>query len=659
MTKLAEWCAEQPEWISDALRRAAVTDEPNAADISAIACRVGLAHGVPADGEHPCEPYNDDHLRPDQAVDDDVLICSVGPLEGVDRLLSDQELQFALDGVTVVFGDNGSGKSGYARALRRLCQARVPIALQGDVYATGAAVERRVTYKFKKGDQEAVSAVWTDGENPPTTLAGITMIDTENARVYVAGDSEILFLPPEIGCLTRLGKLYTSVSERLQTEANVLSGNLAGAYGEHLNADTAAGQIVRRLVVATARAALPTEVQLQDAAAWTDELEAELSALETELALSPAAIAVQLLRVVSAVDAVALYLKGIEAELDGTNAAKLVEDIAKKKQTKSTADALATEQIGGQPIAATGSEVWKTLFGYARVFAAEAELRQLEEPFAEGDPCPLCQQALGPDATQRLAAFDQFIEGKANTDATEAAEVIAAHLVRLEALPFRPALDLQQVLAEFAARGDDELALATQTVERSAHLQNRRDNFVAAIAAEDETALPDLGGSPIKGLEDAAAQLREKQQEAAAGAREDDPRVIRAKELRDQRTLHDQLAEIKVRRGSLDRRLGLLECVNALNTASISRLATSIRKDLVTPELRTRIVAELKGLGLGHIPLEFKEASKQGTSFFEMALATPNRADKLKVLSEGEQRALTRSKSWRRRAMTSPARRST
>ncbi len=121
-----------------------------------------------------------------------------------------------------------------------------------------------------------------------------------------------------------------------------------------------------------------------------------------------------------------------------------------------------------------------------------------------------------------------------------------------------------------------------------------------------------------------------------------DPTLVqRAAELRDQKQLGGQRDEVLNRREALERRLQLLECATALNTLSVSRLATAIRKELVTPELSRRINHELDTLSLSHIPIKFGEKTERGTSFFEVALASEERADKVKVLSEGEQRALS------------------
>ena len=74
-------------------------------------------------------------LEPPQATkDESVCILAVRGLKNVNRLAPEQELTFEPDGLTVVFGNNGSGKSGYARVIRSMVRARHHADLLPDVF---------------------------------------------------------------------------------------------------------------------------------------------------------------------------------------------------------------------------------------------------------------------------------------------------------------------------------------------------------------------------------------------------------------------------------------------------------------------------------------------------------------------------------------------
>lgn len=116
--------------------------------------------------------------------------------------------------------------------------------------------------------------------------------------------------------------------------------------------------------------------------------------------------------------------------------------------------------------------------------------------------------------------------------------------------------------------------------------------------------------------------------------------IARAEELIDAHRLSLELDVVLVRRADVERRQRLLGCKSGLDTRPISTVATRLRRELVTPELRTGIENEIKELDLEDVPFRFEEASDRGRNYFDIVLDTPLGADKARVLSEGEQRAL-------------------
>lgn len=643
MGKLAEWCAGQPSWVHDALYRAAIADEITQTEVDSVAARVAASHGILADAEHHCEAFSEDSLRPTDSGSEDVLLCSIGPLEGVDRLADDQELKFALDGVTLVFGDNASGKSGYVRAARQLCHARVAGQLRGNVFADSAGQKPiRVAFCYKKGPNgEVCRETWSLGDPRPSVLSSITILDTENARVYVEGENEILFLPPEVNCLTRLGKLYTFVGAKFQNEADALTSANSGAFGALYSESSLAGGLVRRLTTSTPMNALPTEKQMRDAGRWEVNLDKELRQLEIEITQSPQVLQAKCERLATSVETATTSLRGSLGHIDDTAAADLIQLISERRRTADVAAAFATEQIRGLPISAIGSDPWKQLYQYARQFAAEAGVRAANEAFEIGDPCPLCQRPLDEESARRLAAFDAFIEGKASADARTAAKAVEGRVATLRAVNLKTDEEFSQLLSEYSSINVDAERVAATAMAFNASARTRRDLMILALQGGETPSLEGLPASPFEALTKAALELREQARALLERSGSDTSTTQSVSQLRDQKRLHDQLGEVLQRREALELRLSLLTCVAAVSTLPVSRLATSIRKELVTPELSRRVTEEIKALGLAHIPLKFGEKTERGTSFFEVALATDQRADKESVLSEGEQRALS------------------
>ena len=84
--------------------------------------------------------------------------------------------------------------------------------------------------------------------------------------------------------------------------------------------------------------------------------------------------------------------------------------------------------------------------------------------------------------------------------------------------------------------------------------------------------------------------------------------IARAEELRDANRLSLELDAVLARRADIERRQRPLGCKGGLDTRPISTVATRLRRELVTPELRNGIRDEINELDLGGVPFRFDEA---------------------------------------------------
>jgi hypothetical protein len=81
-----------------------------------------------------------------------VSLLSIFHHRGVNALAEDQTLRFAPN-VTVVYGDNAAGKTGYIRILKSACRARGQERILGNVVAGAAPLSPVVSIKYKIGTE--------------------------------------------------------------------------------------------------------------------------------------------------------------------------------------------------------------------------------------------------------------------------------------------------------------------------------------------------------------------------------------------------------------------------------------------------------------------------------------------------------------------------
>lgn len=638
---LLQWSQDRPDWQRDALRRIATCEHLSVEDREAVSLRLRHAHGIAVQGDMACTPLAAGHLPQAEDGSAPTILCGIGPVRHLDRLAEDQELRFAVNGLTLVFGDNGTGKSGYARAAKKLCLARVVDELRGDVFAAQASPPAQVRIRYQlPGAPQTQTEDWTDGQERPAALTRTMVLDTASARVYIDGHNEITYLPREIEIVAQLGELCTAMGGDAQREADAIALRCRAIFGAGYQASTAPGQLVALLALQTTLANLPSEEALRAAGAWDATKEAELAELTAVLARNPAAQAAARRRVVGILRALADDIAAI-ASVVGDAAIEVLRTSLVEAETASQAAALSAQQVfAGEPIPRTGQGAWEQMYAFARQFAAEAGIRAENETFQPGDPCPTCQHPLDAATVDRLHRFDEFVRGAAATAAATARAALQAAVEAIRGLVIPADAQVERNLAEFRGFGTAEAELAQTAVNWPSAARARQDTVLAGIAARQLDALAPLPASPAAALSEAAVRL-----EAEAAALESQPtreaaQVARHAELQDGKRLSQELDTVLARRAELELRQRLLLCRSSLDTRAISQFATRRRRELVTPELQNGIIAEIERLDLGHVPLRVDEASDHGRNFFDLALDTRQQALKSRVLSEGEQRAL-------------------
>lgn len=640
MSKLQKWVNEKSPWVGDALHRAAFSVEGLAKDAEEVAKRVQSANGIEAAGNPPCEVFDVELLDIVGAAEETPVLCSIGPLENIDRLEEGQVLKFAQNGLTIIYGDNGSGKSGYARAARRLCTHRVSHPLRQNVFEAEYSPEIKVNLATKLGDDGIATHEWTEGTPPPSVCKQMAFLDTANAQVYVNGQSEILFLPPEVQCLTTLGAIFSSASELCQKNADQLTMLNSGSVHGY-SPRSKVGLLVDKLNVETSLEELPSVESLKKAGAWSKADELKLTNIKTELSAGPEAQARRISDITKDLRDVAGCARRAVALLDDTKHQENIQLLKTEKtaiEAAQNAVALLRDQ---NPIPSTGGDAWKELFLHARQFAHEAGVVSSEEAFVMGDPCVVCQRPLDETSCDRLNSFDVFIEDKTTKAVDAAKAAIAARVIELDQLKLFTKEEVLERLQEFLQYQETSSKLVDDIAKTFISLEEYRIAMVAQLqGAAEAKALPNVKSLDL--LEAEAKILEERFASLKTGTGIDPKLAASEQELIDRKHLSEELDRLVTRRDGLMNRLLYLQCVKDLYKGPVSSLATSLRNELVTPELEKRVTQEISGMGLQDIHMSFKTKTDDGKSFFDVALdsVSTKNAKKSEVLSEGEQRAL-------------------
>lgn len=138
-------------------------------------------------------------------------LASLKHIANVNALTPAQEIQFHRR-LTVCFGENGSGKTGYVRILTQAAGVRTAQTVLPNIHAKGHGQTPQARIRIKYGDEER-TVDW-QGENSIEPLTRMVVFDALAALVHVNEDLTYSYTPADLS----LFPLVTDCIEKVQTK---------------------------------------------------------------------------------------------------------------------------------------------------------------------------------------------------------------------------------------------------------------------------------------------------------------------------------------------------------------------------------------------------------------------------------------------------------
>jgi hypothetical protein len=125
-----------------------------------------------------------------------VQLAAIKDLQNVNALANGGSVPIAVAGLTVIYGENGAGKSGYSRVFKHACRARdrrEPILPNANLDPKTAGVAQAVFEAVIDGT--ATDLAWQYGVAAPEPLSDISIFDTHCARAYIDNHGDFAYAP--------------------------------------------------------------------------------------------------------------------------------------------------------------------------------------------------------------------------------------------------------------------------------------------------------------------------------------------------------------------------------------------------------------------------------------------------------------------------------
>lgn len=631
--EILKWSKSRPAWQQDALRRLVEKTKLDTTDIEDLVALCCIENGIDvedAPAPVPLSGPNGDVVKVDSG---DVRLRAIRSVQGVNVLRADQELSLSTEGLTVVYGDNASGKSGYVRLLKQVCRARgAKETIHPNVYSEDAAEQSAIIlYDIDGVDREAS---WGMNAAVGVELGQVSVFDTRSAAVYLGTPNSVAYLPRGMDLFPRLVAVLEAVKSSLEQRIAILQSE-RDRFPE-IQIGTKVFEFVHNLG-SSSSTALRSKLQ-----SFTDDDALALAAKKKEYARltadDPAGRAKALRLQVNRLAQLRKFVSDTGNALVPARKVELAE-LRNKLRVAADAAALASQNaFADAPLAGVASEVWRSLWSAARDFAEHGAVPAQTFPTPAGSPCLLCQQDIDEQAAARLQRFEEYVRSSTQKAADSAATAVLNAEKKLEAI--QPELGLSRDLSDELELIDASLLADVQTT--LSRLQHLRDAYLgrrempdddSATGVRVESGLTRL----IEAISTEAIRYEEASRSAATKAVAEE-----IAELEARKTLVGlrERVEAQVAR---ELRIGQLKkAVEATRTNAVTSMSRQLLDDEVLAPLSTLFVDEVNALRLTHIPIALAGShAEKGRAYHSVEIVRrKERVPPGEILSEGEQRSI-------------------
>lgn len=621
---LVDWANGQDAWVRQLTAETILARQaPSEALLDTVYATFLAEKGL--GGEAPDVPELE-IAAADAAEEETLELVSLAGIEGVNALATDQELSFD-PALTVLFGQNGSGKTGYARILKRISAVRTAEDILPNAHAVHLDAPphpaARIAYRLAGTD---ASVQWKN-EAGLAPFTRISVFDASAVSLHVDSDLGYVYTPAELALFAHVATGIQGIQQRIAGEVRSLAPG-----SNPLLSKFARGSRIYPVIETLGATTDPAELDAlasmpENADADRERLEGEVAALRSN----------SLDALLSNAHETERHLARLHRVL--TSAQNFDDDVYEAARTglqeAESRRAEAREQLfNPEELLGPADENWQDF-----IVAGDAYRQHLglEHYPRVGDSCLYCMQELSPTALNLLTRYRRFL------DETLVRQVQDAKTALLRARMSFDETELARAV-EFVTEQherDTPLSWASETLEV----------LTAARAVARDTAdgkpVPQLGVP--EGAKMCFARVSEELLTARAVAQHlADDKANAATALKEkQKELAELTARIELNRNLAAAREFVRRARRAQQLERLSRVISSgaakqltvqsklASEDLVNKNFETLFAEECARLRAPQVALRFQGRSGQAQRKKAVATYKPS-----SVLSEGEQKVL-------------------
>ncbi len=556
-----------------------------------------------------------------------VVLTKLSEVKGVNKLAEDQIMEFSPN-ITVVYGNNGVGKTGYSRILKSQGYSfDSNIDILSNVHENQTNQSARLDFN---SDESPFYLNWQGGR-PESDLNAVSIFNSDCVNISLSNNRQLLVIPKGF-------YLFTLVTNELTELTNLLNAQYALylidlQWKEYLHEATPQKTYIAALAYNS------DKDLLDELSVFIDEHQKTLTGKEEELKnLNKATLEAKLKNInlmLTELTSVISTVKQTQSNLTKKDWEAIISYNATIKTLK------AKTQLGIAALAETyGLEQFHTEEFSNFLKSADSYIKLLAKenyPNNADDTCVYCKQDLQNEVAKKLVeSYGKILNDTTKTEIENHEklknEIVERVNIVTDTVTFHQ--------PSFGVVEDSRIVQPQEIIEFNAKIKLFKDHVINDTV---DANLPfDINYLSI-------IQFLETKQTEYSTSRDTLIKLL-ANLTEIETKLKKEIAELKDRKLLSDNKQGIIAVITNLlsrkiidnsrsqfNTSSLSHKTTQAREELVAQDFQQKFTTELTGFRKQYLGVSLGFFSQQGSSRIRQNVAN---YEINKVLSEGEQKTI-------------------
>lgn len=558
-----------------------------------------------------------------------MTIVSINNVSNVNALADNAELSFGESGVSVVYGLNGAGKSGFMRIFKHVTGNPYAEVIQKNVYKKSSGNNPSCVFNIIVDSKKESIPCDLSSNNSNPNLSQCDVFDTRISGAYITSSNSVSYEPFVFSVLRELADIASRIEFAIKERIAIIPESVIKIPGDLSHNDK-----IDWLTTISDKTIIPSECL-----SWEETDEKRVAELNKLLDITQVENAIksfgnQKHQLKSVLDDM-LQLK---TALLGNDRVELIiayDDYVAKKEQFELAQRLFSENAYEQDKISVSVEAWTSLWKHGKSYYESCLHEINKNSFAkEGSICPLCLQEVKGDVLARFSSVDEYVNGSCNKDYQEAKKTFEEKLHKILEHTLSSTIVANMLQELFEKDFLEEIVNFYKLIEQWT-LSEDTSSVYFEIKSIDAIEIINKVESVVNGLVSKISDLKENLNI--------EKRKELQKELEDRqyrKWVNSQIEVINALINNEKKKVELNEAKALLKTNRISNESNTLAEQLISEAYIERFSNELRKLA-PYLKVKLEKAqSSKGKSPYKVVLDTEDKARKYPqdILSEGEQR---------------------